>query len=67
MKDVLLKVLEDCDEEIAVALLGESRTMKSRTEYMGEPVILMYENWELLPDPVRTAIEWQELRDRRKK
>ena len=67
MKYVLLKIVQELDHDIGVFLFARSVTPRvhstTNPPKKGEEY---YENWELLKDPVMTALRWQELRDRKK-
>lgn len=65
MKDILKKILEDCDHDIREWMNANSQeidNLQSSNDGTSKTVIF-YKNYQLLNDPVRTAIDWQMLRN----
>lgn len=56
--DIVLTVLEECDQDIKDAMLADSNT----AHFPGGP---FYKIYELLPHPLDTILAWQAMRDRK--
>lgn len=56
MKQIIEKILLECDADIRDVMLERSEQKKNLMDAE------FYQNYELLNDPVKTLIEWQQLR-----
>lgn len=67
MRKILLKVLEECDEDIREAFLEKYTLKKIEGTFSGSTSLLPEEseNWEWLQNPVEVALKWQQLRNYR--
>lgn len=69
MREILLKILEECDAEIREVFLQKhiapespytiSATTTGESSIVREPM----EEWQYLHDPIATALKWQQLRN----
>ncbi len=62
MKEILTKILADCDEDIREFLMSDSSSINKLSENELSSTTY-FKNWELLPDPAMTALKWQEIRN----
>lgn len=70
MKEILEKILEDCDSDIREWMLADSSTSKRIIELEvyanAKPEEGYYKNWQMLEQAALVALYWQQVRNQKK-